>query len=409
MATTNWYPSGGDWTYVSNVKDIYERYGHSIIPFAMRDKRNISNEYEDHFLDNIDYKVLNKSRDVKSFTTVLSRSIYSSEAKRKLEKLLCRTNVDIAQLNSIHNIHTPSIIETLVKHSIPVVWRILDYKLICPNRTFLSNGEICEACLGEKYYNCVIRKCKKNSYLASAVAAIESYLYSYTKHYKKVNMFLFQSEFTRDKFVEYGFPQEKTSIIENPFPVPFASDENTIGDYFLYFGRLSPEKGIMTLLKAMEIEKDVQLKIVGNGPLEGEIRSYILNRSLHNVEMLGPIWGDELIPVIRKSIAVVVPSLWYDPNPYVVLQAYSQKKPVIASRIGGLQDMIAHKETGFLFEAGNHVDLAQCIQKLSKERDLTNKYSQQAIKTLQQKYSPEKYYTKTMNIFSELLNGAELQ
>ena len=142
MANATWYPSGGDWTYVDSIVKIYESRGHSIIPFAMADSRNFKTKYDKYFINNIDYSELNNNISLSNSIKVISNSIYSFDAVRKLNLLLNENTIDIAQLNNIQNIHTPAIIKVLKKHKIPIVWRILDYKLICPNRTFLSNNII---------------------------------------------------------------------------------------------------------------------------------------------------------------------------------------------------------------------------------------------------------------------------
>ena len=217
IATANWYPSGGDWTYVESICKIYENNGHNIIPFAMSDDRNFKTKYEKYFINNINYNDLNKNKNIKSVIKVLSSSIYSCDAVNKINLLLEENRIDIAQLNNIHNVHTPAIIKPLKKNRIPIVWRVLDYKILCPNRTFLSNDKICEECFKSNYYNCFLNKCKKNSYSASFVTAIESYFNKIMPYYKDVDMYTFQSEFSRDLFVKYGFDIKKTKIIENPF------------------------------------------------------------------------------------------------------------------------------------------------------------------------------------------------
>ena len=350
MAHWAWYSTGGDWTYVDGVCKLYESKGHHIIPFSVHNEKNAPTPYEKYFLNSVDYKAFYNKIPLKHGIATAINSIYSTEAKQKLSLLLSENKVDIAQLNSITNYHTPSIIPVLNKAKIPIVWRILDYRLICPNSSFLSNDKICEACYKHKYYNCILKKCKKNSLLASTLLAIESYTYSILPYYKKIDLFLFQSEFTRDMFVKFGFDIKKTHIIENSYDYSDIQPNYTGGNYILYFGRISKEKGIQTLLKAMEKLPEIQLKIVGDGPQLEEYKDYSSKKMLSNVSFMGPKWGSELKPIIEKSEFVVLPSEWYDPSPYVVLQAFAYGKPVVASDIGGLKDLIINNENGLLFE-----------------------------------------------------------
>jgi len=405
LANASWYPSGGDWTYVNSIKNIYENNGHNIIPFAMMNNNNFPTQYDKWFIKHVDYKELNKNKSISNSVKVLAQSIYSFESKKKLKSLLEVVSIDIAQLNNISNVHTPSIIDVLKKANIPIVWRVLDYKLICPNRTFLSHGKICESCLKHKYYQCVLKKCKKDSILASTIAAMDNYFYYLSPHYRHVSMFLFQSEFTRDMFVKYGFDREKTCIIENPYETNDINPCFNGKNYILYFGRLSNEKGIVTLLKAMVDLPNIALKIVGDGPEYSNYVNYTKKHNIKNVSFLGPKWNEELEPIIKDCEFVVLPSEWYDPNPLVVLQAYSYGKPVVASDIGGLSDMIIHNSTGLLFKAKDKLELIKNIDYLYKNKDMISGMGRNARSIVEKKYNPENYYRKTNNLFSSLING----
>ena len=399
-----WYPTGGDWTYIDSVNKLYESKGHHIIPFSVKNEKNFPTPYDKYFLNGVDYRSLYDKNFLKSGISTAFKSIYSIEAKRNLKLLLSENKVDIAQFNSISNYHTPSIIPILKNNKTPIVWRILDYRLICPNSTLLSNDKICEACLKSKYYNCVLKKCKKNSFLASSLLAIESYIYSLLPFYKNVDMFLFQSEFTRDMFVKFGFDIKKTHIIENSYDYseiqPIYSGDN----YILYFGRISKEKGIMTLLKAMKELPNINLKIVGNGPELEEYKMYSSKNALSNVTFLGPIWGEELEPIIEKSEFVILPSEWYDPSPYVVLQSFAYGKPVIASNIGGLKDLIINNENGLLFEPGNSKELSETIKNLFPKKKLIHDMGVNSRLILEQKNNSERYYSNTMEVFRNLID-----
>lgn len=403
MAHATWYPTGGDWTYIESVCNLYEAKGHCIIPFAMHHEKNLYTPYNKYFLSNIDYKSLNERKSISNMVKVLGRSIYSNEAVKNLQILLSENKIDIAQLHNIHNIHTPSIIPVLKKNKIPVVWRVLDYKLICPNRTFLSNDQICEACFKHKYYNCITNKCKKNSYLASTVASVESYAYYLLKYYNQVDSFLFQSESTRNMFLKYGFDPGKCEIIENPYDSQLASPNFEGKNYILYFGRVSSEKGIFTLLDAMNLIPNIELKVIGDGPeLEGS-KQYALDNKISNVSFLGSCWGKELELVLKDCDFVVLPSEWYEPNPYVILQSFSFGKPVVASNIGGLPDMITDGVNGLLVEIKNAIELSNKISGLFKNKLQIFEMGTNARNILERKYNPEIYYDKTLTLFNKLL------
>lgn len=404
MANASWYPSGGDWTYIESICKIYNLNGHNIIPFAMKDDRNQKTEYDHFFLDNINYSELNNNKTIRNSIEVIKRSIYSTDAKIKLDLLLNENKVDIIQLNNIHNIHTPSIIPLLKKRNIPIVWRVLDYKLVCPNRTFLSGNTICQKCFSNKYYQCVLNKCKKGSIAASIVAAAESYFYNFFPYKKDVDAFLFQNEFMKDLFLKYGFDKKKCIVIENPYDCTHDIPQFEGKDYILYFGRLSPEKGIMTLLQAMKNLPDVKLKIVGNGPLLEEAKAFVNSNRIENIYFLGALYGNDLDIVLKDALFTVVPSEWLEPSPYVVLQSYAYGKPVIANDVGGLTDIVKDGVTGMLSKLKNVGSLTNCIRMMYDNRENTIKMGKSARQLLENKYNPEKYYYSTIQLFNKLIS-----
>lgn len=403
LANWTWYPSGGDWTYLESICKLYEAKGHTIIPFSVLNENNFETPYSKYFLNKIDYKILDRNRSIKSGIKVIASSIYSIEAKLKIKSLIKENNIDIAQFHYINNYQTPSIIPILHRNKIPMVWRILDYKLICPNTYLAVNDAVCEACFQHKYYNCVIKKCKKGSFLPSIIAALESYIYYVLPYYKYINLFLFQSEFTRDMFVKFGYDIKKTHIIENPYDCKNITPKYEGKNYILYFGRIEKNKGIYTLLKAMESLPDIELKVVGIGTEYQNCLNYISEKRMHNVDFLGAKWNDDLMPIIENCEFVVVPSEWYEPSPYVVLQAFSYGKPVLASNMGGLNDMVKDGNNGILFNAGDDKQLTQKIKYLLSNKALTQKMGTMARKILEDKYNPERYYTDTINIFNDLI------
>ncbi|MDB5086242.1 MAG: hypothetical protein JWR09_236, partial [Mucilaginibacter sp.] len=195
----SWYPSGGDWTYVENVVNIYQQKGHHVIPFSMKDDRNFPSSYSDYFIENIDYKKVNK-RSLSTGVKVVMKSIYSFEAQENLERLLNDVKIDFAHINVIHHYITPTILKILKKKNIPIIWTLHEYTPICPDSIFVSHGQICERCFGGKFYNCITHSCKKGSYLASTVAALENYVHKYLNYYAYVDYYVCPSVFQYEKY-----------------------------------------------------------------------------------------------------------------------------------------------------------------------------------------------------------------
>lgn len=370
-----WYPSGGDWTYVENITNVYRKKGHTVIPFSMKDERNFPSVYSDYFIENINYKTLDKTS-LKAGITAVRKSIYSTEAQRNLEKLLSVVKIDFAHVNVIHHYITPVVLKVLKDKKIPIIWTLHEYTPICPESTFISHGEICERCFDGKFYNCVTHTCKKGSYAASTVAALENYVHKYLNYYKYVDYYICPSVFTYNKFRQFNFFKEKLvqlyhgydySIIDNLPVTPSLPDNER---YIVFVGRLEKIKGIQTLIKAMETLPKIQLKVIGNGTLEKELKTLVAENGLKHVKLLGKKTQRETLEIISKADFLVCPSEWYEVLGFTAVEAMALGKPVIGAAIGALPEMVIDKQTGFLFEPGNAQQLATKIELLYNNKQL---------------------------------------
>lgn len=291
--------------------------------------------------------------------------IFNKEAAKCLEKLLEDEKPDIACVHLVWGGLSPSIIEVLHQHRVPVVHVVHDYRMICPAYTFRRpDNKICEDCKGGKYYHCFVHKCSKGSIAESSLMTIEMYLRQWKYNpVKTIDGFIFVSQFCRDKHIEFDrrFVEVPNTVLYNCASIEPRKEEK--GKYFLYYGRLSYEKGVMTLLQSIAHTSDIKYKIVGTGPLEQQIKDFVRQKGLNNVEMLGYKSGDELKSLVRNSRFVIVPSEWYENNPMTVVESYAVGTPVIAARIGGIPEIVKDGSTGFLFESGNFISLTDAINK----------------------------------------------
>lgn len=404
MAHGTWYQTGGDWTYLKSVEELYSKRGVQIIPFSMSDDRNAPSDFSEYFVSNINYNEYHNKVTLTNVMNVLARAIYSTEAAKSLSRLINDHHIDLAQLNSIHNIQTLSILPVLKAKDIPVVWRVLDYKILCPNRTFLSNGKICTKCLSGNYFWATVKACKKKSLPASLISSLDAYFNKYKKYYDLVDMFLLQSEFSRQLFLKAGFPESKLKIIPNPYKLSEEvtdTQENPVDDYILYFGRLSSEKGIHTLIEAMKNLENLVLYVVGDGPQLFYLKEIAAKVSPDKIKFLGPMWGSDLQDVIRFAKLTVVPSEWFEVSPYAILQSFDLGIPVVGSRIGGIPDLVIDGYNGKLFESGNPSDLAKAVTEVLDDKE-TN-YFFNCRKYLDDMHNPQGYYDATMSLFTKLI------
>ncbi|HUR11415.1 MAG TPA: glycosyltransferase [Flavitalea sp.] len=363
----SWYPTGGDWTYIENLINFYQQQGHEVIPFSMHSEHNYATPYSRYFISNINYKDLNKNKSLANGVKAVKKTLYSVEAKRNLQKLLEENQIDIAHINNIHHYLTPtSILPLLKKNNIPIIWTVHDYSILCPNTTFTSKDKICEKCKGGAYYQCIVNNCKKNSWRASTIAAVESYTNSLVNPYKYVDFYICPSRFIANKFIEFGFEPAKIRQVYNLFDTDSIPSSVNIPDKkksIVYVGNITKVKGVHTLVRAVK-DRDVHLYVIGSGDHLEELIAYCKSEHYTNITFLGRRNKSDVFKYLKEASFVVVPSEWYENLPYSVVEALLLSKPVLASRIGGIPELIMDGATGFLFEAGNIKDLQNKIDHL---------------------------------------------
>ena len=372
------YHRGGDCTYTFSLSNLLRSKGHDVYYWGMKHPKNYDFEDEKYFPDHIDFEEVNKNKNIINSFRVISRSIYSFHAKKRIREYLKKIKPDIVHLNNIHSHLTPSIIDEINRFNIPIVWTLHDYELICPNIHFLSNEKVCEKCKEHKYYQCVINRCKKNSLTASIVTAIKSYTHYFLNIEKKVDYFIAPSKFLGNKFIEYEWNENKIRHIRNFLPNFSKLNKSNVDDYILYFGGLSPWKGILTLIKAVRELKEVKLVIVGSGTEKDNIEKKIKVDKITNVQLLGYKSGNELDKIVSESKFIIVPSEWYENCPYSIMEAMALGKPVIGANIGGIPELIEYGKTGLLFKSGNVNDLKNKIEWLYKRPEKIKEFGENA-------------------------------
>lgn len=413
LATWTWFPVGGDWTYVENVKTLYENNGYEVIPFSTKNIKNVSNKYENYFVNSYDYKSLNAKKSLSNSFKAIKNAVVSFDALNKIDALLDEHEIDLAHLHIIHHWVTPAIIWKLKKRNIPIVWSLHEYKLLCPEGTFVSNETVCEKCYNQKFYNCALNKCKKQSFSASLLASIDAYFYNYTKTYDKVDFFLCPSEFLMNKFIEFGYNPSKMKLTNYCYDISFLDsfisnnkhlleqNEATNGKYILYVGRIEKLKGIKTLISAVE-GTNIKLKIAGTGSALDYMKDYVNNRKLTNIEFLGFQSKQSVYELTIKSLAVVCPSEWYENYPFSVIESLLLSKPVVGSRIGGIPELVIDGLSGYLHEPGDFNDLRNKLSILWNDDELAKRLGKQAREYAYSKVNFNSHWQILSNIIGQI-------
>jgi glycosyltransferase involved in cell wall biosynthesis len=403
---------GGSVTaFLEMIKALSEK-GHTVSVFSMQDENNELTSYSKYFISHFD---VNDKMNILEKIRLAPKIIYNCEAKKKIEELIKNEKPDVAHLHNIYHYLTPSIISALKKYRIPIVMTLHAYKEICPNYKLFIRGKVCEKCKGGKYYNCFFSRCIKESFPKSFLAMIEAYVHKFLKSYEKVDIFIAPSLFMKNKCVEFGIPEDKIKVIRNIVDIESMQKEIDYSlkekNYFLYYGRLSEEKGISDLIQAVsKLEKENlldgnELYIVGKGPEEERLKKLTAELGLENkIKFLGFKSGKKLLDIIRQSKFIVVPSVWYENSPMVITESQLSKKPVIVSSLGGSHESIIDGATGLVFEVGDIGDLAQKIKKIlvlpEEERE---NMGQKGFDNIVKINDSEKIYQEIMDVYKSLL------
>jgi glycosyltransferase involved in cell wall biosynthesis len=390
------FPKGGDVISTLNTGKLLSDKGHNVVFWGMKHPLNPEYPYSEYFIDYVDYL---KPMGIKERINITVNILYSLEAKNKIEKLLNKLKPDIVHLSNIYHQISPSILSVFKKYKIPVVMTMHDYKLVCPAYVMLAGGKPCEMCRDGRYYWCFLKKCVKDSYAKSLVNTFEMYLHhKICNIYDFIDAFISPSRFLKEKVKEIGFKRE---IIHLPNFINVGEYIPEYGFYenaICYVGRLSGEKGLFTLIRAVK-GIDITLKIIGTGPIEEDLKKRATREKIDNVKFLGYMTGEDLKNGIRSSMAVVLPSEWYESNPRSVLEAFALGKSVIGARIGGIPELVIDGETGLTFEPGNAEDLKNRIDYLIKKPDLVIEMGKNARKFVEENFNPEKHYQELMKIY----------
>ncbi len=356
-----YYPRGGAETVFLEQNRLFEALGWSVVPFCMRHPKNLPTGWADYFVDEIEF---GQEYSLGQQLARIPKVIYSFEARRRLASLLERARPDVCHAHNIYHHISPSILGLLRQRGVPTVLTLHDLKIACPAYNMLASDGICERCRGGRLYNVVKHRCIKGSKALSSVIFAEAVLHRFLGSYRDcVSRFLVPSQFYIDKLCEWGYERALFRHVPNFVDAARFQPDFSGGGYFLYFGRLSREKGLVTLIRAAA-RTGVRLVIAGTGPQMEELRTLADSLGL-DVRFPGHLTGQALHEAIRAARAVILPSEWYENAPMTVLEAYALGKPVIGARIGGIPELIREHETGLGFVSGDEASLAAALVQLN--------------------------------------------
>ena len=435
------YRKGGAETYFFALAEGLRALGHDVAFFSMQHSNNEPSYWSKYLGSEKEYV-----GDISAFKKVQESStlIYSFEAKRKFEALLEEFKPDVIHMNNVHRQLTLSILDApyLKKHHVPVVYTAHDYILLCPAYTMVNGrGEVCDACLDRRFMHATKNVCVKGSRAMSLLASAEAEFLKYHHSYDKIDAIIAPSEFMKSKLDEGGYAG-RTIAMQN-----FLTDSQmAIGTrvanthkfedaqagarpYFLFFGRLSKEKGILTPVKPLlqaagldegagagtgaghnEVLPDTwDLHIVGDGPEREAIEQLIASagpQAVSRIHLLGYKNGEDLQREVGNARFSVLSSEWRENMPYSGLESLAAQTPIIGARIGGIPELVEEDKTGFTFESGNVSDLTDALIKASHAGENDYQIMQQTcVKYVNERCKQSQYVRQLEDSYRRIARG----
>jgi glycosyltransferase involved in cell wall biosynthesis len=388
LACHNYYLQAGgeDQSYASEIELLQSR-GHEVQRFT------IDNEV-----------IAGMSRVEVAVKTVFNRQVF-----REIKKRLQDWQPDIVHCTNTFPLISPAIYYAAYETGVPVVQSLRNYRLLCPNAYLLRCGSVCEKCLTKTIkWPAVQHACYRKSRAASAVVATMLATHKILGTWDRyIDRYFAMTEFAKAKFVAAGFPESKIAVKPNFLfrdPGPGTGD----GDYAVFVGRLSPEKGLDSLLPAWQmLPIERELRIIGDGPMADDVQRRV--SSTRNVKWLGALDSEKVLEQIGAARVLILPSTWYEGMPRTIIEAFSRGTPVIAFGMGAMQEIIRHSISGLLVKPGDIAELAEAInQSFAWEPTDYQRMRSQCRSAFLESYSSSSNYEMLMQIYREAKAAKQL-
>lgn len=319
-------------------------------------------------------------------------TLWSRKTGRDLDRLVAEARPDVIHAHNTFPLISPSLYWAASRHGIPVVQTLHNFRLLCPQATFLRDGKVCEDCIGKTPWPAVAHGCYRGSRSQSAgVSTMVTVHRALGTWQHKVARYIVLNEFCRRKFIEGGLPADRIAI--KPNFAEFVPPSNAERSGFLYVGRLSPEKGVSVLAAAVLHTPGFAIKVAGDGP------DASLLEGIGGIERIGTVSSAQVRDLMCRAVALVMPSIWYENLPRTLVEAYGCALPVIASRIGALAELVVDGVTGLLFEPGGGDDLAEKLCWAQAHPAEMAAMGRRARVRFEESFTPEKNYEQLMSIY----------
>jgi glycosyltransferase involved in cell wall biosynthesis len=331
---------------------------------------------------------------------VVPRTIWSNDSHREFAKLLRRENPDVVHIHNTFMMISPSIYSACRDQGVPVVQTLHNFRLLCPAATFFRDGKVCEECVDDGLWKSVSHGCYRDSRSATAAVALMLAVHRKLDTWNElVDRFIALSNFSRDKFVASGFPAEKIVVKPN-FVDPDPGEGTGEGEYALFVGRLSREKGLPTLVQAWtRLKTRMPLEIIGDGPEREMLEEQAKVGGNCRITFRGRCSHEATLAAVKRAKFLVQPSECYENFPMSIVEAFACGAPVVCSRLGGMAELVEDHRTGLLFTPGDADDLGEKVEWAVTHPAEIGELGREARREFEQKYTAERNYSHLMEIY----------
>jgi glycosyltransferase involved in cell wall biosynthesis len=397
------YRRGGAEAYMLDVAAAQTQAGHEIAFYGMRHPENPTLPFQDAFppLAELEPPPTGLRRRV----TATGRMLYSPSSRRGIEEVVRAFQPDVAHLHNIYHQLSPSVLRPLRDLRIPVVMTLHDYKLICPSYLLLDHGKPCEACLGGQFRHAVRRRCKDGSLGASAVLALESTVHRATNAYDPVQVFICPSRFLAGKIAQAGIYTDRLLVLNNFVDSHGVAPKVRPGGGMVYVGRLRHEKGVDVLVEAMGRLGRHRLDVVGDGPERSRLEALAAARAPGRVRFHGSVTKDRVADLLRSAAVAVMPSRCHENQPMAVLEAFACGVPVVATKLGGLPELVQPGRYGETVPAEDPAALAAAVARLLADPAEAFAMGQAARRHAEQQFSPKRHLERLEEAYRSAATG----
>lgn len=380
--------------------------GHEVYFFASNKKPYFEEDYEyaKYFPEYINYPKLSK----KELLQYAYKLFYNKEAEKKMKNYLKEIKPDLVHCHNVIFLLTPSVLKACYDLNIPVAYTVHGPDFVCPSDKLMLGGKTyCkdELCVGKNPIHCTLNNCFNDSLLKSLVGTIDFATRGIHKLYSNADIYICPSKALSKLVIKSGIPEEKVTVINNFVSNSYLAKEPNYDNkgYFLFAGRLTREKGVHYLLHAMAKLPDINLRIAGTGSQQEELKELAKELNLKNVEFIGFKSGKDLEDEYTNCIASILPCNWFENFGVALLESFISGKPIIASNIGGIPEIIDHGQNGLLVEPGNIDQIAESIKKINDDKQLAVTMGQHARQKAERLYTAEVHYSKLLDAYKKIL------